>query len=51
MNSIPGAPSPDSDERPNEPAVVFGGLRAGLDFDDSVFEVDPEIQRRFFGDE
>lgn len=53
MNSIPDAPPPDGDERPlpNESAVVIGGLRGELDFDDGVFDVDPDIQRMFYGDE
>jgi prevent-host-death family protein len=29
--------------------VVFGGLRDELRYDDSVFDVDPEIQEMFYG--
>ena len=30
--------------------VAFGGLRGQLTYDDAVFDVDPEIQERFYGD-
>ena len=29
--------------------VAFGGLRGQLTYDDSSFEVDPEIQEMFYG--
>lgn len=29
--------------------VAFGGLRGQLDYDDSSFDVDPEIQEMFYG--
>jgi prevent-host-death family protein len=29
--------------------VVFGGLKDELHYDDSVFDVDPEIQEMFYG--
>lgn len=29
--------------------VVFGGLRDDLRYDDSAFDVDPEIQEMFYG--
>jgi prevent-host-death family protein len=30
--------------------VVFGGLKGRLEYDDAVFEVDPDIQEMFYGD-
>ncbi|GAB3648598.1 type II toxin-antitoxin system Phd/YefM family antitoxin [Glycomyces tarimensis] len=33
-----------------EQAVVFGGLKGQLEYDDSAFDVDPDIQRMFYGD-
>ena len=30
-------------------AVTFGGLRGQLTYDDSSFDVDPEIQAMFYG--
>jgi hypothetical protein len=33
-------------ERP----VTFGGLKGRLEYDDAVFEVDPDIQAMFYGD-
>ncbi|MEU5156965.1 hypothetical protein [Glycomyces sp. NPDC021274] len=29
---------------PGDPPVVIGGLRSELDFEDGVFDVDPDIQ-------
>lgn len=29
--------------------VVFGGLRGQLGYDDSAFDLDPEIQEMFYG--
>lgn len=33
-----------------EQTVVFGGLKGELDYDDSAFEIDPDIQEMFYGD-
>ncbi|MCM6775743.1 type II toxin-antitoxin system Phd/YefM family antitoxin [Nocardia sp. CDC159] len=30
--------------------VTFGGLKGRLHYDDSVFDVDPDIQGMFYGD-
>jgi prevent-host-death family protein len=30
--------------------VVFGGLKGELSYDDRAFDVDPDIQRMFYGD-
>lgn len=29
--------------------ITFGGLRHDLEYDDSAFDVDPEIQQMFYG--
>jgi prevent-host-death family protein len=29
--------------------VIFGGLRGALSYDDRAFDIDPEIQRMFYG--
>ncbi|WP_282777796.1 type II toxin-antitoxin system Phd/YefM family antitoxin [Nocardia sp. CC201C] len=31
--------------------VTFGGLKGQLTYDDSVFGIDPDIQRMFYGDD
>ncbi|WP_306360670.1 type II toxin-antitoxin system Phd/YefM family antitoxin [Nocardia sp. CC227C] len=31
--------------------VTFGGLKGQLAYDDSVFGIDPDIQRMFYGDD
>lgn len=36
---------------PGDPPIVFGGLRSELDFEDGVFDLDPEIQAMFYGHE
>ena len=33
-----------------EQTVTFGGLKGQLDYDDSAFDIDPEIQEMFYGD-
>lgn len=33
-----------------EQAVRFGGLRGELEYDDDAFDVDPDIQAMFYGD-
>jgi prevent-host-death family protein len=30
--------------------VVFGGLKGELEYDDSAFDIDPDIQAMFYGD-
>lgn len=37
---------------PHRPTKVrFGSLRDELDYDDTAFEIDPVIQRMFYGDD
>lgn len=43
-----GTPVADLVPHRHQP-VVFGGLRDELRYDDSVFDVDPEIQEMFYG--
>lgn len=33
-----------------ERSVTFGGLKGELEYDDRVFDVDPDIQALFYGD-
>jgi prevent-host-death family protein len=48
---ISKAGKPIADLVPHRSApVTFGGLRGQLHYDDSAFEVDPDIQRMFYGD-
>lgn len=30
--------------------VVFGGLKGQVEYDEAVFEIDPDIQAMFYGD-
>lgn len=47
---ISKAGKPVADLVPHQAAdVAFGGLRGQLAYDDSSFEVDPEIQEMFYG--
>lgn len=49
---ISKAGKPVADLVPHQAArVVFGGLRGQLDYDDPVFDVDPDIQEMFYGPE
>lgn len=34
----------------HERQVAFGGLKGELEYDDSAFDVDPDIQEMFYGD-
>ncbi|HZE39993.1 MAG TPA: type II toxin-antitoxin system prevent-host-death family antitoxin [Stackebrandtia sp.] len=34
-----------------ESPVTFGGLKGQLSYNDSAFDVDPDIQRMFYGDD
>ncbi|THV43333.1 type II toxin-antitoxin system Phd/YefM family antitoxin [Glycomyces buryatensis] len=34
----------------HEQTVIFGGLKDQLEYDDSVFDIDPDIQEMFYGD-
>jgi prevent-host-death family protein len=47
---ISKAGNPVADLVPHQAVdVAFGGLRGQLTFDDSSFDVDPEIQEMFYG--
>lgn len=47
---ISKAGKPIADLVPHRPTpVTFGGLKGRLRYDDAVFDVDPDIQRMFYG--
>lgn len=47
---ISKAGTPVADLVPHRTAqIVFGGLRGEVAYDDGSFEVDPDIQRMFYG--
>jgi antitoxin (DNA-binding transcriptional repressor) of toxin-antitoxin stability system len=44
--------TPIADLVPHQAATVtFGGLRGKISYDDKAFDVDPDIQRMFYGPE
>ncbi|WP_147141013.1 type II toxin-antitoxin system Phd/YefM family antitoxin [Stackebrandtia albiflava] len=49
---ISKAGTPIADLVPHRPkSIRFGGMSGELRYDDSAFEVDPEIQSMFYGDD
>jgi prevent-host-death family protein len=49
---ISKAGKPIADLVPHQARVVFGGLKGKISYDDDAFvDVDPDIERLFYGDE
>lgn len=49
---ISKAGQPIADLVPHRAApVTFGGLQGQIEYDDSAFEVDPDIQQMFYGED
>jgi prevent-host-death family protein len=49
---ISKAGTPIADLVPHRAApVTFGGLQGEISYDDQAFEIDPDIQRMFYGEE
>ncbi|WP_028932838.1 type II toxin-antitoxin system Phd/YefM family antitoxin [Pseudonocardia spinosispora] len=49
---ISKAGKPIADLVPHQAAAVtFGGMKGEISYDDSVFDVDQDIQRMFYGDD
>lgn len=47
-----GKPVADLVPHRTAPPIIFGGLKGEIAYDDSTFsEVDPDIQRLFYGDD